>query len=59
MEKSDILKLKTSREIMQTLFTHADLWDEEVNEHLKEVAKAETVKKYGTDEIFVYPPLKK
>lgn len=39
MTKQDILDMKTSKEIMDTLFTNAELWDDEVNEHLKSVKK--------------------
>ena len=53
MKKEDILAMQTSAEIMRTLITDADLWDKEVNEHLKEVAKKEHIEKYGSLEVHV------
>ena len=43
MAKQDILNMKTSEEIMGNLLTHSELWDKEVNEHLKKVAIEEKI----------------
>lgn len=53
MKKEDILALKTRIEILKALDTNRDLWDKEVDEHLKEVAKKEHIEKYGSLEVHV------
>lgn len=59
MTKQDILNMKTSKEIMATLFTHSELWDEEVNEHLKKVAKKEKLEQYGSEDFLPTPRKRK
>ena len=53
MKKEDIIAMKTAAEIMGTLKTHSHLWDEEVNEHLKTVARKEHADKYGNPDVYV------
>ena len=59
MTKQDILKMKTRPEIMKTLISHPELWDDEVNEHLKTVAKKELIGQYGSDDVLYTLPRKK
>lgn len=59
MTKQDILNMKTTAEVMKTLATHRDLWDEEVNEHLKRLAKKKLVDKFGDSDVAYTPPMKK
>ena len=56
MTKQDILKLKTSKEVMPTLKTHPKLWDEEVCAYSVKLAQKESLEKYG-DENFSPTPL--
>lgn len=58
MTKQDILNMKTTAEIMRTLKTHQELWDEEVNEHLKAVAKKKLLDQFGSDDVIYTPPRK-
>ena len=55
MTKRDILNMKTSADVMRTLFSHSELWDEEVNEHVKALAKKEKTEKYGDPDILIDP----
>lgn len=56
MTKQDIMNLTSSYEIMKTLFSNPELWDEEVNDRLKKLAKEENKAKYGVEEIYVTLP---
>ena len=58
MTKQDILNMKTKSEIMKTFMTHRELWDDEVNEHLKAVAKKELVERYGSEDVLYTLPRK-
>lgn len=58
MTKQDILKMNTTAEIKRTFITHRELWDEEVNEHLKAVAKKELIARYGSDDVLYTVPRK-
>jgi hypothetical protein len=58
MTKQDILKLKTKSEIMKTFMTHSELWDDEVNDHLKAVAKKELIERYGSEDVLYTLPQK-
>lgn len=58
MTKQDILKMKTKSEIMKTFIAHPELWDDEVNEHLKAVAKKELIDRYGSDDVIYTLPRK-
>lgn len=53
MTKKDIMNLTSSYEIMKTLFSNPELWDEEVNDRLKKLAREENKAKYGVEEIYV------
>lgn len=59
MTKQDILNMKSSKEIMNTMFSNSDLWDEEVNEHLKKTKKAENKKEYGSEDFLPTPNKRK
>ena len=59
MTKQDILGMRSAREIMKTLFTNSALWDDDVNEHLKKIAAAETETAYGSDSFFPTPNKRK
>jgi hypothetical protein len=58
MTKQDILKLKTKSEIMKTFMDHPELWDDEVNDHLKAVAKKELIDRYGSEDVLYTLPQK-
>ena len=58
MTKQDILNMKTTAEIMKALATHRELWDEEVNEHLKSVAKKKLVDTFGDSDVVYTPHIK-
>lgn len=58
MTKEDILKLNSTVEIKKTFITHRELWDDEVNEHLKAVAKKDLIARYGSDDVLYTLPRK-
>lgn len=58
MTKEDILKLNSTVEIKKTFITHRELWDDEVNEHLKAVAKKDLIVRYGSDDVLYTLPRK-
>ena len=59
MTKQDILNMNTTKEIMETFMTHRELWDEEVNEHLKAVARKKLIERFGSADVTYTPPRKK
>lgn len=59
LTKQDILNMKTKDEIMLSFITHLELWDDEVNEHLKKVAKKENLELYGSEDFLPTLPRKK
>lgn len=58
MTKQDILKMENSKEIMKTLMTHRELWDSDVNEHLKKMAKQRLKDMFSADDV-IYTPAKR
>lgn len=58
MTKQDILNMKDSKEIMKTLMTHRELWDSDVNEHLKKMSK-QRIKDMFSDDDVIYTPAKR
>ena len=55
MKKEDILELQSSYEIMKTLVDHHDLWDDEINEHLKAVKGKENLERFGSEDVLYTP----
>ena len=58
MNKQDILNMNNSKDIMKTLTTHPDIWDNDINEHLKAIAKKENLEKFGSEDVLYTPPLR-
>lgn len=47
MTKQDILNMKTSAEVTHTIFTHRELWDQEVYEHQMALVQKERIEQLG------------
>ena len=56
--KQDILNMTSKFDVMATLKTHPELWDEEVNQHLITLAKKYLIDNFGSDAVH-YDPLPK
>ena len=60
MTKQDILALSTSREIMKALAANRDLWDEDLDKHLRNVKRKENAEMFGRgEEDTIYRPAKR
>lgn len=58
MTKQDILEMNKSRNIMDALAKHPELWDKEISDHLRNSKRKENLERFG-DADFLYRPLKK
>lgn len=56
--KQDILALLSSQSIMKAMAYHPEFWDQELSEHLREVKRAENLKRFGDADI-IYTPQKR
>ena len=58
MTKQDILNMKERGDVMKALATNPDLWDKELDDHLKAVSRQALLDKFGTDDVLYTPPKK-
>lgn len=55
MTKQDILNMKTTAEVNKTIFTHPELWDEELRDFVVKLKRKENLEKYGSEEFLPSP----
>ena len=55
MEKQDVLKLQTAKEIRAAMAKNPTLWCEEISDHLAELAKKESFELFGCEDAFFTP----
>lgn len=58
MTKQDILNMKNRGEVMKALAMNPDLWDKELDDHLKDVSKKALAEQFGTADVLYTPPKK-